>query len=92
MADEIEVQKVTAEESVVTGAMSVNGAAPGIYLAREQALVYSIHIREVLDTLPQKFEDGPPDDSVEMLLYMAITDLMTLSRYIDHVMMHLPKT
>lgn len=90
-----EVRKIMAVDSfhtaafppVKTGALQINGQQPGLYIDPEQALVYSIHIREVLDAVTMKFEK-PPGDSVEMLLYMAMKDLLTLSHYIDQVVIN----
>lgn len=69
---------------VTTGAVKFNDEKPGLYLDGERVIVYAIHLREVLDTLPKQF-DKEPKDPVDMLLYMAISDLRNLSNYMYNI-------
>jgi hypothetical protein len=58
----------------------MNQQEPELRLNKEQMVVYSIHIREVLDAIPTKF-DKPRVDPVDLLLYMAMVDLGNLATH-----------
>jgi hypothetical protein len=58
---------------------------PELCLDREAMVIYSIHIREVLEAIPTQFDKPPKDDPIKMLLYIAMIELENLAAKMDEV-------